>query len=280
MSSTEQPLNQYIKVDNVNTRYWQLGNSGSIVILLHGGGGYIELWKHNIFELAKHHRVYAFDMVGAGLTDKPGAKYTFDFMANFTRQFMQALDIQKASFVGASAGGGVALTVTIKFPELVDKLVIVGSAGLGKEISLLLRLPTIPILGKLLSKPSKSGLTLLCKQAVYNPKLVTPEFVEEFYQMATLPGATEAMLNVGSSNFNIWGQFYQPIVEKLNTITAHTLIIWGKQDPMVPVSHALNTAKNIPNARLEIIGECGHWSPIEHPEKFNQLVLEFLSYNL
>lgn len=91
-------------------------------------------------------------------------------MANFTRQFMQALDIQKASLVGASAGGGVALTVSVKFPELVDKLVIVGSAGLGKEVSLLLRLPTIPILGKVFSKPSKSGLTMLCKQAVYNPK--------------------------------------------------------------------------------------------------------------
>ncbi|MBW4605611.1 MAG: alpha/beta fold hydrolase [Calothrix sp. FI2-JRJ7] len=277
MSLTELPLNQYIKIESVNTRYWQLGENGSIVILLHGGGGYIELWKHNIFELAKHHRVYAFDMVGSGLTDKPGAKYTFDFMANFTRQFMQALDIQKASLIGASAGGGVALTVAIKFPELVDKLVIVGSAGLGKEISLLLRLPTIPILGKLLGKPSKSGLTMLCKQAVYNSKLITPELVEEFYQMATLPEATQAMLNVGSSNFNIWSQFYQPIVEKLNTISAPTLIIWGKQDPMVPVSHAVNAAKNIPNARLEIIDECGHWSPIEHPQKFNQLVLEFLS---
>jgi 4,5:9,10-diseco-3-hydroxy-5,9,17-trioxoandrosta-1(10),2-diene-4-oate hydrolase len=122
---------------------------------------------------------------------------------------------------------------------------------------------------------------MLCKQAVYNSKLITSELVEEFYQMATLPGATEAMLNVGSSNFNIWGQLYQPIVEKLNTITASTLIIWGKQDPMVPVSHALNAVKKIPNARLEIIDECGHWSPIEHPGKFNQLVLEFLSnYNL
>jgi 4,5:9,10-diseco-3-hydroxy-5,9,17-trioxoandrosta-1(10),2-diene-4-oate hydrolase len=277
MNRTEQLQDQYVKVDSVNTRYWQRGESGSAVVLLHGGGGYIELWKHNIFELAKHHRVYAFDMVGAGRSDKPDAEYTFDFMAQFTRDFMAALNIPHASLIGTSAGGGVALTFALKFPELLDKLIVVGSAGLGKEVSLLLRLPTLPILGKLLSSPSRSGLAMLCKRAVYDSKLITDKIVEEFYQMAMVSGATEAMLNVGRSNFNIWGQFYQPIVEKLNTITAPTLIIWGRQDPMVPVSHAQNAAKTIPNARLEIIEECGHWSPIEHPQKFNQLVLEFLS---
>lgn len=277
MNRTEQLEDQYVKVGSVNTRYWQLGDSESTVVLLHGGGGYIELWKHNIFELAKHHRVYAFDMVGAGRSDKPDAEYTFDFMAQFTRDFMAALNIPHASLIGTSAGGGVALTFALKFPELLDKLIVVGSAGLGKEVSLLLRLPTLPILGKLLSSPSRSELAMLCKQAVYDSKLITDEIVEEFYQMAMIPGATEAMLNVGRSSFNIWGQFYQPIVEKLNTITAPTLIIWGRQDPMVPVGHAQNAAKIIPNARLEIIEECGHWSPIEHPQKFNQLVLEFLS---
>ncbi|MBD2730890.1 alpha/beta fold hydrolase [Nostoc sp. FACHB-892] len=277
MSFTQHLQDQYIKVGSVNTRYWQLGEEGSEIVLLHGGGGYIELWKYNIFELAKHHRVYAFDMVGAGRTDKPDAKYTFDFMAKFTHSLMEALNIPHANLIGASAGGGVALTFALKFPNRVDKLVIVGSAGLGKEVSWLLRLPTIPLLGELLGSPSRSGLAMLCKQAVYDPKLITNEVVEEFYQMATIKRAKEAMLSVGRENFNVWGQFYQPIVEKLNTITAPTLIIWGRQDKMVPVSHAYNAAKNLTRARLEIIESCGHWSPIEHPQKFNQLVLDFLA---
>ncbi|KAM3104655.1 alpha/beta fold hydrolase [Phormidesmis sp. 146-33] len=75
----------------------------------------------------------------------------------------------------------------------------------------------------------------------------------------------------------MWGQFCQSIIERLHTIAAPTLIIWGRQDPMVPVSHAQNAAKIIPNTRLEIFEKCGHWSPIEHPQQFNQLVLEFLS---
>jgi pimeloyl-ACP methyl ester carboxylesterase len=275
--NTEQLQEQYAKVGSVNTRYWQAGDSGNTVILLHGGGGYIELWKHNIFELAKHHRVYAFDMVGAGRSDKPDANYTFDFMAQFTRDFMKALDISKASLIGTSAGGGVALTVALNFPELVDRLVLVGSAGLGKEINFLLRITTLPGLGRLFSSPSKSGVAMLCKQAVYDPNLITDEIVDEFYQMARLPGSSEATLNVGRSNFNIWGQFHQSITERLGTIAAPTLIVWGRQDPMVPVTQAQSAAKIIPNARLEIIEECGHWSSIEHPQKFNQLVLEFLS---
>ncbi|NJM86429.1 MAG: alpha/beta fold hydrolase [Hydrococcus sp. RU_2_2] len=277
MNRTEQLQDRYVKVGSVNTRYWQAGDSGSTVILLHGGGGYIELWKHNIFALAKHHCVYAFDMVGAGRSDKPDAKYTFDFMAQFTRDFMKTLEISKANLIGISAGGGVALTFTLNFPELVDRLILVGSAGLGKEINFLLRVTTLPGLDKLFSSPSRASIAMLCKQAVYDSKLITDELIEEFYQMARLPGAAEATLNVGRSNFNIWGQFNRAIAQKLHTIIAPTLIIWGRQDSMVPVAHAQNAIATIPNARLEIIEACGHWSPIEYPQKFNQLVLEFLS---
>lgn len=267
----------FVKVGSVNTRYWQAGNSGSSVILLHGGGGYVELWKHNISELAEHHRVYAFDMVGAGRSDKPSADYTFDFMAQFTREFMRVLGISKASLIGTSAGGGVALTVALNFPELVDRLILVGSAGLGKEISFLLRVTTLPGMSRLLSSPSKSGVAMLFKQAVYDSSLITDELVEASYQMATLPGATEGTLNVCRSICNIWGQFYQPIAQRLDTIAAPTLLIWGRQDKMVPVSHAFNAAKLIPNAQLEVFENCGHWSSIEHSQKFNRLVLAFLS---
>lgn len=277
MNQTDRLQDQYVKVGSVNTRYWQLGESGSTVILLHGGGGYIELWKYNMLELAKQHRVYAFDMVGAGRSDKPDdTDYTFEFMAQFTRQFMKALDIPKASLIGASAGGGVALTLTLNFPELVDRLILVGSAGLGKEINPLLRIGTLPGLGELFGSPSKSGVAMSCKYAVYNSEVITDEIVEEFYQMATLPGAAAATLNLGRSNFNIWGQFDRSIAQRLPTIAAPTLIIWGRQDPMVPVIHAEKAAKIIPNARLEIIEECGHWSSIEHPQKFDRLVLDFL----
>ncbi|NJR51129.1 MAG: hypothetical protein HC780_17670 [Leptolyngbyaceae cyanobacterium CSU_1_3] len=116
---------------------------------------------------------------------------------------MKALDISKASLIGASAGGGAALTFALSFPKFVDRLILVGSAGLGKEINFLLRIATLPGLGRLFSSPSKSGVAMLCKQTVYDSNFVADEIVEEFYHMATLPGAAEAILNVGRSNFNL-----------------------------------------------------------------------------
>jgi pimeloyl-ACP methyl ester carboxylesterase len=277
MNEIEQPQDRYIKIGDVNSRYWQVGDVGSPVILLHGGGGYIELWRHNILALAKHHRVYAFDMVGAGRADKPdNVDYTFDYMARFVRDFMQALAIPRASLIGASAGGAVTLSVMLQFPELVEKAILVGSAGLGKEVSWLLKLPTLPLVGELLGSPSRSSLKMLCQHAVYNRQIMTDEMVEEFYQMAILPGASASMLNLGRANFNLWGQFDR-FSDRLATIDTPTLIIWGRQDPMVPLAQGQNAARIMPNARLEIIEECGHWSPIEHPDLFNRLGLEFLA---
>jgi pimeloyl-ACP methyl ester carboxylesterase len=277
MDRTDRLEDRYIKVGEVNTRYWQIGDAGSTVILLHGSGGYIELWKHNIYELAKYHRVYAFDMVGAGRSDKPDVDYTFDFMAQFTRDFMKALDISHASLIGASAGGGVVLTFALNFPQAIDLSIVVGSAGLGKEVSWLLRLSTLPLLGDIMAAPSRFGMKMLCRQTVYDPTLMTDEIVEEFYQMAMLPGATAGMLNVSRSNLNVWGQFSQSIGDRLSTITSPTLIIWGRQDPMVPVNHGIAAAQKIPHAQLAIIEKCGHWSSIEHPQQFNRLVLDFLA---
>lgn len=268
---------KYVKVNSINTRYWQVGNSGSPVILLHGGGGYIESWQHNILELAQQHRVYAFDMVGAGRSGQLNVDYTFDFMAEFTRDFMQALDIAQASLVGASAGGGVALMLTLNFPELVDRLVLVDSLGLGKELNFPFQLATLPWVGRLFSSPSRWGVKMFSKLMVYDVKLITDEMVEAFYQMLMLPGVAAATFNVGRSTANIWGQFCQPIVDRLPTITAPTLIIWGRNDRVIPVIHAKNAAKIIPNACLEIMEKCGHASFAEHPQKFNQFVLKFLA---
>jgi 4,5:9,10-diseco-3-hydroxy-5,9,17-trioxoandrosta-1(10),2-diene-4-oate hydrolase len=95
------PQDQYIKVGSVKTRYWVLGDKGLIVILLHGGGGFIECWLDNIFALAQYHRVYAFDMVGAGRSDKPDSQnYACDDWVRFLKSFMDVLQIERATLRG------------------------------------------------------------------------------------------------------------------------------------------------------------------------------------
>ncbi len=134
MILVQTPQDRYVQVGQINTRYWTEGDKGTTVILLHGIGSSVETWTYNISVLAQHHRVYAVDLVGAGRSDKPPATYSLTYLAQFVLGFMDAMSIECASLVGNSLGGGVALQFALNFPQKVEKLVLVNSLGLGKEI--------------------------------------------------------------------------------------------------------------------------------------------------
>ena len=278
--STQKPQVQYTKVGQINTRFWALGDEGSTVLLIHGIGGSLEDWMLNANALARHNRVYALDLVGSGHSDKPSVSYSFSYLAQFVNDFMEAQNIDRASLIGHSLGGGVTLQFTIQFPDKVDKLVLVNSAGLGKEASIFFRLPALPILGELLTRPSRKGTANLLKACVHDPAVVTDELIELGYSLAVLPGAQNAFLSTVRSLGNFRGirkDVLRSIVDNLGTITAPTLVFWGQQDRILPVAHAYIAEKRIPNARLHIFNPCGHLTQLERPEEFNSLVLEFLA---
>lgn len=278
MRLTQTPQDQYIKVDRSNIRYWTLGDGGTTIILLHGLGSCLETWKYTISALAQRHRVYAVDIVGSGRSDKPLTTYSLAYQAQFIKAFMDALSLKSTSLIGNSMGGGVALQFALLFPKQVEKLVLVSSAGLGKEIALTLRLASLPFTN-LLFRPRRSSTALALKQAVYNPSVITDDWVELFYQLGMLPGAQEALQMQIRANINFWGvrsQVYGSIVNQLATISAPSLIIWGQQDRVLPVAHAQVAALGLPNARLHIFDACGHWPQVERSEEFNALTLEFL----
>jgi pimeloyl-ACP methyl ester carboxylesterase len=274
------PQVQYTRVGQINTRFWALGDEGSTVLLIHGIGGSLEDWMLNANALARHHRVCAVDLVGSGHSDKPSVSYSSSYLAQFVNDFMEAQNIDRASLIGHSLGGGVSLQFTIQFPDKVDKLVLVNSAGLGKEVSILFRLPTLPILGELLTRPSRKGTANLLKACVHDPAVVTDELIELAYSLAVLPGAQNAFLSTVRTLGNFRGirkDVLRSIVDNLGTITAPTLVFWGQQDRILPVAHAYIAEKRIPNARLHIFNPCGHLTQLERPEEFNSLVLEFLA---
>jgi pimeloyl-ACP methyl ester carboxylesterase len=278
--STQKPQVQFTKVGQINTRFWALGDEGSTVLLIHGIGGSLEDWMLNANALARHNRVYALDLVGSGHSDKPSVSYTFSYLAQFVNDFMEAQNIDRASLIGHSLGGGVTLQFTIQFPDKVDKLVLVNSAGLGTEASILFRLPALPILGELLTRPSRKGTANLLKACVHDPAVVTDELIELGYSLAVLPGAQNAFLSTVRSLGNFRGirkDVLRSIVDNLGTITAPTLVFWGQQDRILPVAHAYIAEKRIPNARLHIFNPCGHLTQLERPEEFNSIVLEFLA---
>ncbi|WP_310426313.1 alpha/beta fold hydrolase [Chamaesiphon sp. VAR_48_metabat_135_sub] len=277
--SVTSPPDLYISVNEIDTRYWQMGDSGSTIILLHGGNGSIEFWLYNIAALARHHRVYAFDMVGSGKSNCPDVSYSLANQAEFLHSFMTALNIDTATLIGNSMGGGVALEFTRLYPDRIDKLVLVDSMGLGREISLGIRLITLPIIVNLL-RPGRWMIPAMLKSNFYQGKQLPPEWLELRYPIFAIPGRNRVILRLGQSNFNLAGvrpQVYQPIVNSLAKITQKTLIIWGEFDRIIPVKHAYIAATGLPNNQLCIFPNCGHHPYLEYPAKFDRLVLEFLA---
>lgn len=279
MTLNQTPLDRYIQVGQINTRYWTSGDKGKIVILLHGLGSCVESWSHNINVLAQHHRVYAVDLVGGGRSDKPTVTYSLTYLAQFVKDFMDVTNIESACVIGNSLGGGVALQLALDFPQKVEKLVLVNSFGLGKEITLTLRLASLPLVSRLFS-PSRSSTALELKQTVYNPTLISNELIEQYYQIATLPGAWSTLLALIKRNIDLFGvrtEVFHAIVDRLTTIEAPTLVFWGQQDRIIPVAHAAVATDMLPNVRLRIFDPCGHWSQFECSKEFNSLVLDFLN---
>ncbi len=287
MANLRVPPDRYLEINNVKIRYWQMDdrvafakqNRGSPIVLLHGGTGSIEFWAYNIAVLAANHRVYAFDMVGSGKSDRPNASYSLTYQAEFLQAFMNAVDIPRATLIGTSMGGGVALQFALLYRDRVDKLVLVDSMGFGKEISLGIRLLTLP--GIVTSiRPGRWMIPGMLRANFYDGASIPSEWVELRYQVFALPGKERAVLQLVKNNFTLQGvrpEIYRPILDNLGQIDRETLIIWGKNDLIIPPKHAHIAADRIPNNKLYLFPNCGHHPYLEYPDKFNQIVTEFLA---
>ncbi len=260
------PQDRYIKIGNINTRYWAEGDKGSNVILIHGLGASADIWMHNILALAERHRVYAPDLVGFGRSGKPKVKYSPSYMSAFINDFMKALNIEDACFMGLSLGGGVALQYQLQFPGNVQRLVLVDSAGLGREMPLVMRLATVPVMGELMLSPSRAGV-------------ITKDLIDLYFELNFSQEAAKTVLSVLRACATIRGgraHVLDPIIKNLDNIKIPTLIIWGREDRLFPVGHAFFAREKIPDSYLYILDQCGHIPNFERPQKFNSVVLNFL----
>lgn len=269
---------RYVDIGNLSMRYRLVG-SGDPVILLHGIGGFLEYWDANIEALAHGQQVYALDMPGFGRSTKPPASYTLAFLAQDVQAFAQALQLERVSLVGVSLGGGVALQFARMFPESLHKLVLVDSAGLGRRIGASLRLATLPILGELATRPSRAGTARAYRAVVADPSCLSDAWLDTAYQMSLESGAQRTFLSALRASATVLGvksSAYGPIVHGLPCITAPTLVVWGKQDPLIPVAYAQVAAQGLPHAQVHLFDHCGHLPQLEYVDAFNELVRAFL----
>ncbi len=275
------PTDRYVKVSTINTRYWAEGQQGAPVVLVHGIGGYVENWLPCLGELTTRYHVFALDLMGMGRTDKPPeASYSISSLAQFVRDFMSTQGIEHAHLVGHSLGGAISLRLTLMFPDIVDKLVLANSAGLGRKAGLALRLGAIPMLGRFFTYPSRIGSKLMLKMMVHDPDVITEKLSDEYFQMASLPGNQECFLKTLRENGSFFGQsekMYGPHIQGLATINKPVLLISGKGDPTMPAAHVRAAAESLPNAHLHIFEDCGHIPMFEKTQAFNELLMGFLN---
>jgi pimeloyl-ACP methyl ester carboxylesterase len=271
---------QFVDVRSLKTRYWKAGDEGSPIILLAGIGCSVLEWRHNIEALAASHRVYALDMLGGGQTDKPqGDHYSIGNLAGFTLDFLTTQGEQRAHFIGNSLGGRIALECARMAPDRVTSMVLVAPAGVGPDTHINMRLPTVPLMGELLTRPNRKGLRMLWNLAFHDPKFVTDAMIEDKYGLASLPGAQAAFLKT-LRGFVGLGGFPRDQIEKLRaamtSMTQPTLVVWGRQDRLLPVAHVKILEAALPSQRQIIFDGCGHAPMVEKADSFNKAVLEFL----
>jgi 4,5:9,10-diseco-3-hydroxy-5,9,17-trioxoandrosta-1(10),2-diene-4-oate hydrolase len=273
---------RFVSVRGVKTRYWQAGSEGSAVILLHGIGCSVLDWQTNIAALAKRHRVYALDMLGYGLTEKPREEtYTIPRLAQFALDFLSTQEIKRAHFAGFSLGGTVALDCARTAPERVASMVLLAPAGIAREGMLIhFRLASLPFLGEIIMQPSAARLKTFWDLAFWDQSFVTAAFTANRLKFAVLPGAKEALLKTLRSGLNWRGvrlAHVDAVTGALPMMKMPTLVIWGKQDNFISPKHAEVLQRLLPNVQVKLIDQCGHLPQIECSEKFNEAALSFLA---
>lgn len=257
---------KFTNIDTLLIRYIDNNQRGSPVLLIHGLGGSIESWTNNIESFSTRHRVIALDLPGFGLSDKPRIDYAIDFYVNFLKKFIKKLKIKRPSVIGSSLGGHIVIELTIRNPKLVDKVVLISPAGSlpksFKGTSALKRY--IKIVG------AKSALEIREILCSIDNSMVTHTYAEALYKRISLPGAKYAFISAlkGSAK----AERYNSKLEKINK---EILLIWGKNDRIIPVKF-IRTFIEHGDSRIIIFENCGHRPHVEKPKLFNKAVKDFL----
>ncbi len=275
------PKDQFIEIGAIRTRYWQAGLNGSAVVLLHGIGCSVLEWERNVEALAARHRVFAVDLLGFGLTDKPADEtYTIRRLARFVLDFMSTHGIERAHLAGNSLGGRISLDCAIIAPERVVSLLLVDPAGVdGADTLFEFRLATVPILGELFTRPNRVGTRMLWNKAFADPAtFVTEELVRTKVALASQAGAQSAFLKTLRSFVGFRGFRKEAVAElhaALPKVMTPSFVVWGQDDQFVPPAHAEALRRLMPHVEAQTWERCGHAPQIECAQRFNAAALGF-----
>ena len=272
---------QHLTLHGHDVSYRRCGE-GPAVLLIHGMAGSSGTWREVMAPLARACDVIAPDLLGHGESAKPLGDYSLGAFASGLRDFLGALGVERATVVGQSLGGGVAMQLAYQHPELAERLVLVNSGGLGREVSWILRalaLPgaeyVMPIFFPSFVRARGNRISRwLHRQGIRAPhaaemwrayqSLVDTENRQAFVR------TLRAVIDPGGQSVNARDRLYL-------ATAMPTLIIWGDCDDIIPIEHAHQAQAAMPGSRLEIFQGVGHFPHVEAPRRFVEVLSDFIT---
>ena len=261
---------------------YRCAGSGPAIVLVHGITSTSATWDRVMPYLATRFTVIAPDLIGHGESAKPRGDYSLGAYASGVRDLMVALGHESATYVGHSLGGGVVMQLAYQFPERCERLVLVDSGGLGRDLNLLLRAATLPL--------SELVLPLLASARLLDAGRSVSRL---FGRLGLRAGTDMAELARGHASLAdpearaAFVHTLRTIVDPLGQRVSATdrlylaenipfLIIWGERDPIIPVEHGLAAHELVPTSRLELFEGAGHFPHLDEPQRFLDVLLDFV----
>jgi pimeloyl-ACP methyl ester carboxylesterase len=240
-------------------------------------------WSEQVDRLADDHRVLAPDLFGHGESDKPVGDYSLGAHAASLRDLLDVLGLTSVCVVGHSLGGGIAMQLAYLFPDRVERLVLVSSGGLGRELNPLLRAATLP--GSELVLPvlasgwvhdlGDSALRLWSRVGLPS---ISPSSAQAWRSLATLADSDtrRAVLATSRSVIDPGGQTVSARNRLSGLSSRDVLLIWGARDRMIPSSHLEAARAELPNSKVEILSRSGHFPHLDEPDRFAAVLAAFV----
>lgn len=265
-------------------RAFRVAGSGPALLLIHGVGDNSTAWEPVHAKLAQRFTVIAPDLLGHGESDKPRADYSLAAFANGMRDLLAVLGIERVTVVGHSFGGGVAMQFAYQFPQLVERLVLVSTGGVSKDVSFALRLAAMPMGSEALGVLRVPGVmpairffgraveTVLGSTKLGRDASDVVSLLEGFQEPRALSAFARTLRSVVDGR----GQFVTMLDRSYLVQTVPVQLIWGDEDLIIPVSHARMAHAALPGSRLEIFEKSGHIPFSDHPDRFVEVVERFI----
>ena len=279
----EEDSSRFVQVEDggrlLNVHYNDLGDGDKVVVMLHGSGPGATSWANfnrNIDAVVDAgFRVLLINCPGWGKSDSVVcAESRSDFNARVVKAVIDQLNIEMITLIGNSMGGHSSVAFALTYPQSVDKLILMGGGTGG--ISAFVPMPTegIKRIGELYREPNLDNLNRMMQVFVYDTSDLTEDLMKA--RLANMTANPEHNVNFVKSS-QLFPKQYPDFGPRLPEIQANTLIIWGRNDRFVPVDVAYRLNAGILNSELHVFNQCGHWAQWEHANRFNRLVVDYLT---